>query len=252
MTLQDYLDEVKLRLNRYNVVLDSNDLLLMTYINDGRRNSQRVSLPYVSQRYGTIIQIAGGSFTLFNPTSIAKPNNTIINTYSSVMPIDCIDVDNVIFDYTDSTTSTAFRKEARRMDKEEVYNISMNNWNTPTIDRPTYTLEHLLFSNTPNRGKSLIVAGLQQADLAKCNVTIWYVQVIPELNDPAELEVSLSPDLQELAIYYTMLALVRDNKPTENYQTLSMVLNRLIGNLTGVYQMQQVLPVKELETSEVI
>ena len=49
-----------------------------------------------------------------------------------------------------------------------------------------------------------------------------------------------------------MLALVRDNKPTENYQTVSMVLNRLIGNLTGVYQMQQILPVKELETSEVI
>lgn len=248
MILQDYIDEVKLRLNRYNVVVDSNDLLLITYINDGRRNAQRLSLPYVGQRYGRIITIQGTAFTLFNPTSIALPNNNVVSTYNTPLPADCIDIDTVICGYTNGATS--FRKEARRMDKEEVYNLSLNNWTIPTIDRPAFTLEHILFSNTPIGGKSLLIAGINQADIVNMNMAIWYKAIIPELNDPGEQELWLSPDYQELSIYYAMLSLVRDSKSQEHYQTVAMVLNKMVGNLTGVYQMNQFQPIKELETNE--
>ena len=250
MILQDYIDEVKLRLNRYNVVTSSNDISIMTYINDGRRNAQRISLPYVGQRYGKIMTISGGRFEAYAPTSIALPGSRMVVTYNVKLPDECVDVDSIVFVY--ATHGAEFRKEARRMDKEELYNLSLNNWTIPSIDRPTFTVEHILFGDAAMAGKNLIVAGASQADMENINVRIWYKAIIPDLSDPNESEQWLSPDFQELAIYYAMLSLVRDSKSTEHYQTISIVLNKMVSNLTGVYQLNEFQPGKELESNEAI
>ena len=259
MTLKEYIDEVKLRALRYNIHTTANDMLIATYINRGRQYAQQKTLSYLSQKYGAIIRISGNVGTIDALTSVTYSSGYTINSIRYALPADLIDITNVIISNRDTTTTptTYWRKEARALDAQELTNIYNHSWNIPQFDRPVYSIENIIENNVGNSGKTLILAGLEVGttpgstlNLANITLEIWYIRAIQDMNIWTDLEVMLSPDLQELAINHALLNIVRDGADMQAYQSLQQDVNNRTKSISALYQVSKIEQVQELETNE--
>ena len=254
MTLGEYVDETKLRLNRYNVVIDTNDVLIKGYINSGRRMAQRISLNYNKYNYGKIIIIPGN--TLIESSTIKRFDNSKIKTYSCGLPDDLIEPTISTAVLTEPSKPSVYM-ECTHYNVEEYSAIGRSSWNIPMMGNPVFTVEHIISDNKNAPVKKFTIAGLNTLsdgnvfDLSKIVIYLHYIQTIPDLAAMKDVETFLTPDLQEYAIYQAMLACIRDMKATENYQTVTMDINRMVQSISASYQIQKVEDVTSLETNEI-
>lgn len=98
MTAIDYIEEIKLRLSRFDVIKHLNDLLILSYINKGRQQAQRFTVEAMPERYGRI------SILPISPTFVANYTTTsyagkVTRMYPVNLPNDFINVYRVILKY---------------------------------------------------------------------------------------------------------------------------------------------------------
>lgn len=256
MTLQDYIDEVKLRSLRHDIHVKSNDLLIATYINRGRHQAQRAALSYGYNKFGSIAAISGALGVPDTLISSVDSMNRPINAIRYPMPSDLIDITNLAIFYNDTATGTKWKKEARKVDEREAFGVHYNTWNMPSIERPVYYVESIIENAVGNVGNYLILAGLNDDSalitLSDIMLQLWYIKAIPYLSVVTDTENWLSPDLQELAVYHAMLNVVRDNGSMQTYQSFQQDINKKIQTISQNYQINAIEEVRELATNEAV
>lgn len=253
MTLQEYRDEVKLRLNRINVVLDTNDMLINMYINNNRDSAQRSLLPYNKERFGRIIDIAGSE--LQPDVNVASKSYAYnIKSYYCLLPDNLISADIAIVTYKGDGGDII--RECRPMDKQEVYEAYRSKWTVPVLDKPLYTIENIISGNTTN-GKKFIISGLNSPisgddfDFSKISIKLWYIAALDRLNLETDKEQYLSPEMQERVIYGAMLDCIRGMRDAEKYQSEIMTITNITKSINPDYQKGMANESNILESNEV-
>lgn len=143
MTAKEYIDDLKLRLTRYQVGHDLSDEMLLSFINKARASVQRVLLPMYPERFSTIISIPHTPASLnqdLSLTTVETLGYTNINVYTYVMPNWFIDAYEVIIQWTDQEQNIV-QSHCRRHNLNEMYGLYSNSWNQPMISTYTYALE---------------------------------------------------------------------------------------------------------------
>jgi len=229
MTSIEYLDEIKIRLEREDVAANSSDQLIMTYLNKARKQVQDMTLPLFPERYAKILRITTvNQGPELNLSPAVSYSGSPMYVYRVALPDDFIDAYEVIVMWKDATTDVTYRQQCRRVPKSEYWNVQMNAFAVPTPDRPIYTLEQ---AHNPI-SKSILVSGLNWLDENDANHTlyqdawgnqvhfeIWYTAVLHaiELYDETqtvETEVTLPPDVDELVINYTIQYILQNTEKT--------------------------------------
>jgi hypothetical protein len=255
MTAQNYIDEVKLRIDRNSVAMDLSDPMILSYVNRAREEVQRMSLPLYPERYGKIQDI-----TL---TDTEDPYFKIEGSYSGIdigliqadLPNDTIDVHMVFLRYI--LDGVTYRNEARKMEKKEVYQSNMGAWSSGTASEPLYSVD-----KTGNTYR-LILAGLKNkvslfTEATGITAEVWYTAALPSIENStvadltlADIEVSIPVELEEAVVLNAILLCLENinaevAKEVVNQEIIYM--NKTINNRyqTKLAQESQLLPSKEL------
>lgn len=222
-TMMQYIDEVKLRLNRLGVMQTLHDSEILTYINEARRAVQKITLPLFPERYGKVavfplVRITDTASSIAAPVTYSRSTVTVL---SIPMPRDMIDAHVAILTWQNTAShpvnpSVMYRREARRVDKRELFSVTMHSWNVPTCFSPIYSLEIVQNVNT----YMLRLAGIEttagldllsDTNIASPAIEVWYTAAIDALEDypltsPAVPDTDiLPPDTEELVVLYAML-----------------------------------------------
>lgn len=98
MNAKEYVEELMLRLSRFDVIKDLNEPLMLTYINKGRQQAQRFTIGYMPERYSRISEIPINPIPVTNYT-LRDYYGKIIRMYPVPLPNDFIEVYRVILKY---------------------------------------------------------------------------------------------------------------------------------------------------------
>lgn len=253
---QDYIDEVKLRLLRYDVAYNLNDQKVLTYVNKARRDVQKSTMGLMQERYGKIWReqlTENFDANIDVMASYAGGRRCRVQTVD--LPVDFIDVVVTILEWRRETVT--YRSEARRMVKKEMYNIQMNAWNMPSMWRPVYILERLkkYERDSTNIGNHINILGLDidngrslfdVADSGTIYLESWYIAALDDLenyilpstlaaNYHGDTEYTVPPDVEELVIYHTMMSCLKDIKEYAAAQILAGEIRTLEGMVAEHY-----------------
>lgn len=220
MTALEYVEEVKLRLDRIGIIKDTNDLMILTHINRARRDVQKFTLDLLPHRYARITTL---------PLNVAiRPNTIIANTYQSVtvtiyelnLPIDFIKDFAVILNYT--FDSTNYVRQVRYYTLNEMYKICKHAYNSPSLVSPVYSIirEQQQFK--------ILIAGIDTIignnEYSNLSIDIWHTIAIKDLEYRNLLaednEIVLSLDIEELVILYAMYNCLQEINPEAKYPTV--------------------------------
>lgn len=186
MRVSDYITEVKLSLLRLNVLRDLSDPEILTYVNTARHEVQRLSHRLYPEWYGRRLRYsAPDSFDVNSESqSIYGGLNVQVDVYT--LPEDFIDAYHVEVRYTAifNADNESVEAEARYMTKQEMYNVQSHAWNTPSMNRPAYTI----VTNSTTRRKELHLALPNSVwTTGTVRVTVWYTAVLEYLDDNVAL-----------------------------------------------------------------
>ena len=254
MTVKEYIDEIKLRLNRLGVTKSLNDALILSYLNKARRDVQIATMSIMPERYGRrdVIQLSLGNNTFPDP-------DTMQHLYHPTMPIDVYRF-RIPADYIEivSLVLSGYelgRREARKLVKPELHNIKTHGFNLPVWDRPIYVHEFKqqdYFANVDNwcyiagvrKGQSLIF------DIDLIAVEIWAIVALADFDMKTEQEPVLSPDLEEYAIKQAMLYCTHDVEHVALYQSLKAQTEQYGETIMQNYTMMIDEPIQQLPSEE--
>jgi hypothetical protein len=254
MTAKEYVDEVMLRLSRYDVILELNEPLILTYINKGRQQAQRFTLESMPERYSRITRFPIAT-TPYPNYSVKNYYGNQIHFYSIPMPNDMIKVFRVVLRYTPGSTWTPQRIDARYYTFKEIFNTNVLSINPPTVISPIYTV----MANNDNNYQVLI-SGTQRTNgnwmgqntledilhersgFYNIDVEIWYTVAIFELEyrtqaNTIDNELTLPVPLDELVINYAMLHCLRHVKHAEGIGLLMKEIKLLESLITQNYEL---------------
>jgi hypothetical protein len=127
MRARDYIDDVKLRLMRNDVMNDLDDATIMTFVNWARRKVQHTTMSLVPERYGKIVELT--------PTEVTEEG---LNRY--LLPEDCINVYVAYFEYNDEEGGDTTISEMRYVTNREIETTLDHDFNGPTLQYPIYTV----------------------------------------------------------------------------------------------------------------
>lgn len=259
MTGKDYIDEVKLRLFREDVVLNLGDSQVLSYVNRSRRQVQKLTMSLSPERYSRIVRIG------IDGTMI-KQEYDQSNTYAGkrvtifeiTLPDEFIDTTTLILEWWDSATNIKYRSEARRVDKRELFSVGKHSWNVPTHMRPIYTLERDLYKQgmeSLNKWKAYL-SGLDISNGQTLLDTsdyvlaeIWYVAALRDLEDE-DAERVIPADVEELVVYYTMMYCLRHIQNIYAYASIKSEIKTMEEEISESYEQKKIketilLPSKE-------
>lgn len=264
MTAQQYLDELKLRLNRMEVAVSGNDQLLMNYINRARRQVQGMTLDLFPERYAKIARFALPNVVDANSTILNSYAQEPINAYRLLLPDDLIDTFEVLIEWIDLVTGVTYRQQCRRLTKQEYWNVQMSAWSVPTIDRPTYTIEETIAPV-----KSLLLSGLNYmnglvnttlwdvATPAGVMVELWYTAIVPDIEywdnqllPQTDTEMSIPPDVDELITYYAMQYFLQNTTKVYAQQSVQAEIDLLFQMIRVNYETKQLKGAELLPSKE--
>lgn len=183
MTLSSYISEVKLSLARLKVKIDLSDPEIISFINYGRHEVQRIFHRLRPEWFGKI--------TTIPITETFNQNSVVLDTFSGLeikaavetLPADTIDVYSVICEYSDYLEDdgvTPLSALARYANSEEFYKTQMHSWALPTIERPIYTIETNRSSNRKEIHFGLPTTIWDDTDV---ELTVFYTAVIPYIEE---------------------------------------------------------------------
>jgi hypothetical protein len=213
MKAKEYIDEIKLRLDRMVVGLTIDTFELLHELNAARREVQIRLLPFLGNRFGSILK------TNFNLASIDTkyidqnydPTSQYV-VYSFAMPDAFIrpvavyvDNDNVIFN----------RYEARPSTLQELYGAVLNKWMLPRFDDPMYA--YVYHSNNLKEikiaiGNAPYVA--TEVAAGRLVLEIWYVRALDLLDINSDVDNLLPLDSQEIVILEVIKRVMQKYMPT--------------------------------------
>ncbi len=214
MTIKEYADEVRLRLERQSVALALDEPTVALLVNRARRDVQNACLSSHPERFGRVQVVDGAAFIPRAEMSVTNPaSSRLINVYELPLPQDFIDPVVAILQYIHA--GVTYRWEARRADKRELHAVLMQSWNLPTITQPIYVVEREPNDPTPKA----FVAGLETgggtlfSDAAFTDVKFefWYTAALNHLelfpNPPSTVsddESRIPWQFEELVIWTAM------------------------------------------------
>jgi hypothetical protein len=201
MNAKEYVDEVKLRLQRHSVVLELDDGTVLTFINRARQEIQMT--------YGGLYPEFNGRVGVISPVGGYAPAGYDVSVggrlvYKAQLPLNCTDVKCLI------TKNGDFRHEARRVDFREYYGVQSQSWNPPRTWSPIYAVRlDSVQSNATYAGPELYICGIAAGSLLE----VWYTAIVDFLelfpnddpNNPADEDDFIPWQFQELVIYNAML-----------------------------------------------
>jgi hypothetical protein len=160
MTIKQYVDEVMLRLRRYDVSLEIDIQTATLFVDRARREVQMSTVGLYPERYSGIVTptgIAEDAAQSVTNRSTGQP----IKLYKGFVPRDIIEPKIVVVLYGSGATESAY--EARRVDKRELYNVMRHSWVRPTPITPVYAIEatssEFSVNETRNSKNLIYIAG---------------------------------------------------------------------------------------------
>lgn len=195
--MQQYVDDVRLRLSRYDVSAEVDNGMLEVLVNRARHDVQLATLEFFPERYAreVIISAAPANVTAYDTTSPRLSGSVVNKVYDVALPADFItDVQVMVKDDT-----TVFWS-ARKANKRELFQIMRNTWNCPSLQNPIYYIER-----APGDATYTIGVSKGSTAVATNDIKIWYLAKLPYLQlfgsggspDP---EVRIGYDCQELVV----------------------------------------------------
>lgn len=242
MTAKEYVDEVKLRLQRLSVVLSMDDGTVLTFVNRARREIQ--------QSYSGMYPEFNGRIAVITPSGAYAPGLANgLSVYKAQLPVNCTEVTVVI------TTNGAYRHEARRVDFRELYGVQMQSWNPPRVWSPVYAVRFdPVESNATHDGPELYVCGIAPGS----PLEVWYTAVVDFLELFPDDDASNPPDdedfipwhFQELVILNAMLDCMQKidaGNMNESIKAETAMLEQIVQDVYKTSRMKQgsLLPSKQ-------
>jgi hypothetical protein len=254
--VSDYIDEIKLRLSRYQIAY-TDDMLLLTYLNRARRQVQLITYKLMPERYGDIavIEINTSNYQLHSEIR-SNFASIPIRVYQLPLPNNLIDITTCIFYSQDRRDDSIFRAEARETTKEELFNSTRSSFSTPTIHNPIYTWErnhdpNLTFGDEVNpcfyklliTGFDYYINSTQTSWLVNHigNVELYYIYGLDEL-DLEDTDYNIPTIYEEVVIYYAMLYCLQVGDVKDS---IKLEIQNMLGLIKENYETNILLPSQE-------
>lgn len=238
MTGKGYIDEVKLRLDRNSVSMELNDPMILSFINKGRQNVQRMTMDLMPERWGKIYIPASPILATDIDASLAivQGYGGVVNQIHTMnLPTDFLAPYTVFLTYTKD--GVLYRSEARRMQRQEMYDANRNAWTVATPENPIYTVDR---PTTTNR---LLISGLITNNVSLFNIAtnvkpeVWYLAAIDSL-DRADTDAVIPYEFEELVILYAMLYCLQTVNDMMMKDSIQGEINTLETNYKTRYAVQ--------------
>jgi len=265
MYAQDYIDEVKLRLARFDVSAHLNDPKILTYINESRRNVQRITLTSHGERYGKVRRI---SLTA-NFDDILRVPQSYLEMPTAVqvvpLPVDFIDAVECIVEW--QQIGVTYRKQARRLTSWEMSSLQFHAWNTPTLASPAYMIgnkrEYAPMDSF--EGLNLYIFGLetsaaqtvfQYADANTVVGEVWYYAAVDDLENivgastRGDYDFVMPRDMIELVIYYAMILAIQNIAPEADKASVMEEIKALADLAPYNFYMDKLLETHKIPSQE--
>lgn len=239
MTGRQYIDEVKLRLARHQVLRDLNDPQLLTFVNNGRRAVQQFTMALYRERFGKIYRaaITQAEDTVSRSEHGYLPGVTQ-NVYMFDLPSDFMEWEVAILMWVDATTGVTYRRPIREVTKQELFSAQTHSWSGGTTWSPLFTVDRQI-NRTGVAGGTypwvLYLSGLNKSDgttlfddASSVQVEVWYVAALDWL-EYADDDVQLQDDMEEFVVYYAMLEALELHQDVKTY-------NSVVQDLQGMQQ----------------
>lgn len=258
MTAQEYIDDIKLRLLRLNIDIDLNDEFILTMINRARTEVQVATYSLFPERYASIYT---ASYSAAQVDSLKSDTLSLdsqasykaVNVQIIPMPSNMMEIYNVIVKWNSAIRGDNWSTNCRQVTKEELFEIQNHAWNAPSADNMIYTIEKIGNTNT------LYVSDLSVAssdlDSNTVDVEAWYISALSNLENinatgGDDSESVVSPEVEELVIYYAMLYCLEGVYDDIAYDYIRNEINLIDTSLKANYQVQKervgsLLPSKE-------
>lgn len=256
MTAKDYIDEVKLRLQRSQVSISLGDAFILSAVNRARRKVQKDTLQLYPERYGRI-DVAPISNAEIYPLyqQINSYANQNLQVVRHVLPIDFIEAEVVILQYS-SDESPIYRSEARPASKWEMFTAMMSSWAVPTPTTPMYCVERDM--SVATMPYVIYLAGIEESatllydKYAQVQLEVWYRAALNDLTDMLvqDIDSVIPAYLQELVILQAEFYCLNTLEITHVAASTLKEIQRLEGQIKDSYAVDsdlrpQLLPSKE-------
>lgn len=261
MTAWDYIREIKQRLDRKNIALEYNDMLVLSCVNYARKKAFQYTYPVMPERYGRVVE---GLIQESMPNNKYKYNRDITgvvqecNMYKvefgtipgDLLLHDLVELYTVILVWEENNVK--FEKEAREVDLRESYNVGAFSWNTPITISPSFILERI--GNNTN----LYIGGLEYGtgtlfdivDDGIINARIEYVGIVPPLMFDST-DTSIGEDHTELVILEAMSKLLYESNMESQARQIMVEVQGLLGLISANYDRMVITKDIELPSKEV-
>lgn len=244
--MQQYVDDVRMRLSRYDISAEVDNGMLEMLVNRARHDVQLATLQIFPERYSREFTIAAvpSAVTDYATTSPRATGSVTNAVYEAALPSDFIEMVQC-FVKDSGTTFWA----GRLVNKRELVQIMRNVWNCPTEQNPVYYVQR-----APGDASYTIGVSKGSGVVATNEIRIWYLAKLPYLQlfnagnpDP---EVRIGYDCQELVVSLATLKVCQALKFDVSVQAIVGDINLNIAFLedaykTGVDRSKLMLPSRE-------
>lgn len=249
MTARDYIDEIKLRLNRLGVSSTLNDPLILNYVNKARRDVQVATMGVVPEKYGRRDVVNISTAVIDDDAMQHLYYNIPIEVRRFPLPVDYLDIVSFWLSWDGN-----FR-EARKVNKQELHNVKTHCFNAPTIDRPIYILESKQSDYFGSLDNICYIAGVElngQSIFETSVVTaeIWAIVTLQDFDRYNEVEPVFGPDLEEFTVKQAMIYCMNDIKHIALKQSLQVQANDYKEMVLQNYTVYRDKPILKLPSQE--
>lgn len=232
MDMQKYVDDVRLRLPRYDVSQELDQGTIAMLVNRARIDVQLATLQTFPERYAreTVVSGTPAAVTEY-ATTVPKPSGNVTNAvYSISLPADFIEEVSV-FVKDDGTDFW----ETRKINKSELFQTMKNIWNCPTLNTPIHCTERAPGSAAVtlyvSKGDTVVAAG---------DIKLWYLARLPDLelfngSGSADTEVRIGHDLTDLVVTIATLKAVETLQFTRAKQPIMNDIEIAVSLLEAQY-----------------
>jgi hypothetical protein len=253
MTSYGYIDALKQTLSSIDINLRLNDDLLLTYVNQARTDTQRLTMRLYPERYGDLF------ITTITPNTAIELNigyNRISNStvFSIPLPTDFIDIYECIFYWNLERQRYV---QGRKVIKQELFTVLSHNWLNAQIESPIYCVENktLYITGFDRQKTSVADTGtlLYLLETPYINLNIYYLKALDDLEKyvagAPDIDTTIPETFQNIVVdIATIYALETMETPRESLEIMLKSKLKDIGINYDTTQLKKsiLLPTKEL------
>jgi hypothetical protein len=248
----DYLDEIKLRLVRYQVAV-TDDIMVLTYLNRARRQVFNITKDLYPERYGDLIEIPIDKTAIQLQSGIKLNFASIpIVVYETGLPNNYVDESVVLVSWNRGTNEEEdwVQRQARSTTKEELFGSTRSAYTTPTIWNPIYCWErnlgNLTYGIEPNTSfYKLLITGFDYNGVCfldehpETKIILYYIYGLDELA-LGDTDTVIPDIYYEFVIYYAMLYLMQNIQNDNVKDSINIEIQNMLGLIKQNYDVAEV------------